>query len=133
MPSRGSTTKIAILDDDRDLRTMLATYFGLHPEVEVLATFASVRQCVDAVPHIELDILIVDYRLPDGTGLEAVRALRRLRAVFRTVMYSGEASIPPLAAAGEIDEFVRKDRTPADLLDAIRRVSCQVLAAEVAG
>lgn len=102
---------------------MLATFLGLRTDVEVLGIFGSVRECVEHLGRIEFDVLITDYHLPDGTGLDAARAARRQHGELRTILFSGDAAAGEMAAPGEIDEFVRKGCLLTDLTVAFHRAA----------
>ena len=45
------------------------------PDIEVVATAATVQEAVQQAKRSQPDLLLVDYYLPDGTGADAVRAM----------------------------------------------------------
>lgn len=102
---------------------MLATFLALRTDVEVLGMFGSVREFVEHLGRIEFDLLVTDYHLPDGTGLDAVRAARRRQPELHTVLFSGDAAAHEVAAAGEIDEFVLKGCQLTELMAAFHQAA----------
>ena len=82
----------ALIVDDEELMTDLleTVVAGLHPSMEVHKAY-SVGQAMDCWQRRKPDFLIVDWNLPDGSGLDI---LRRVRAEDRTVpvvMITGRA------------------------------------------
>jgi len=69
------------------------------------------------------DILVMDVRLPDGSGLDLVRDLRRSGMAGRTRVIIASASVLPAereaALAAGADRFLPKPYRPADLVAAV--------------
>lgn len=80
--------RLALVDDSELVRLGLQTLLGLHRDkIEIVATAASVAEAVRVVPPAKPDVVLLDMRLPDGTGVEACRqliALHPARILFLT-------------------------------------------------
>jgi len=104
-------TRVLILEDDERLRGALArglTRRGY--EVAEAAQLADLR----AIDLARIERAIVDLALPDGSGIDAVRALAAANGVTRIVVLTGYGSIASAVEAvkcGALD-FLAK---PADL------------------
>jgi len=106
----------AVLARSKDIRLSEADVFEA-------VTVSAGRQALLERP---LDLVILDVRLPDGSGLELARELnqRRTSDALRVIIMS--ASVLPedrdAAAAAGCDAFVAKPFHPAELVETIQRL-----------
>lgn len=83
--------KALILDDDSLLADLMETVVGgLYPGVDIFVT-ASVRSALMHWSEHGSDLMIIDWNLPDGSGLEVVRTVREKNRETIIVMVSGRA------------------------------------------
>lgn len=136
------TITVLLTDDHEIIREGLRRAFEREQDLEVIAEAASVAEAIATGCHLSPDVAIVDLRLPDGNGLEVVRALRKHSADMGIVvltMYAGDqqlfdaldagasAFVPKSAPAEEIVAAARHAAaaphafTSADLADAMKR------------
>lgn len=117
--------RLMIVDDDQALRQMLAWHFE---EAGYQVTVAgSCRAALEQARAGVLDLALLDYRLPDGTGLDLLARLQALHPRLATVMMSGSSTAPAGAAAGRgAYAFVRKPVRPPQLDDLLARASAAV-------
>lgn len=78
MPATSPAIRVLIVDDStlvrEGLRAVLATHTG-EPRIEVVGEAASARVGVDEARRLKPDIVLLDVRLPDGSGLDACRQI----------------------------------------------------------
>jgi DNA-binding response OmpR family regulator len=67
---------ILLVDDDNDLRTLLAEQLALHEEFSVQQA-QNVAEALQAVRGDHVDLVIMDVGLPDMDGREGVKLMRR--------------------------------------------------------
>lgn len=71
--------KVLLVDDDPDdrflLREALAAAAGPRLEIQEVTTFSEGRRLVLGRTH---DVYLIDYRLPDGSGLDLIRELHEV-------------------------------------------------------
>ncbi len=82
------------------------------------------RDAIAAVQSLRPDVVLLDLRLPDMLGPEAVQALRSHDPGVKVIMFTAHpdhAALDAALAAGAHGVVV-KDSEPADLVDVIRRV-----------
>ncbi|MBM3685845.1 MAG: response regulator transcription factor [Actinobacteria bacterium] len=136
------TITVLLVDDHELIREGLRRALEREPDVEVIAEAASVAEGLAMGRKTEPSVAIVDLRLPDGNGLDVVRALRAQSADMGIVvltMYAGDnqlfdaldagasAFVPKSAPAEEIVAAARHAAssphsfTSADLADAMKR------------
>jgi two-component system response regulator HydG len=105
-------TSILVVDDDETVRETLADYFdSLGYVVRSAATATAGRQA--AAEHAP-DVVLVDLRLPDASGLTLLEALRADDPELGIVVLTGHADVPTAVRAmqqGALD-FLEK---PVDL------------------
>jgi len=114
------TSRILIVDDDPALRRTLP-----HVLAQSGRSFAECGAVSEAIAHLsaaEFDLILLDYRLPDGTGLAVLDWLASRNRNEAVIMISGEDAID--AAIGALrrgaDDFVRKPYHVAQLQRAVQ-------------
>jgi two-component system OmpR family response regulator len=119
-----SKPNILHVDDDPDIRLLMAgslSEFGYS-----VVTAGTVAEALQLASEFSFSLCILDVRLPDGTGIELCRRLRRLQPDVPIVYYSAYADDAArkeaLSACG--DAFLTKpvsatelEQTVASLLD----------------
>lgn len=116
--------RVFIVDDHPALRAGLRTVFELEPGFGYAGESAGDEQLWPLLARSDASVLLADYHLPSGDGLQLCREARRRHPALRTLLYSAYASPAlslPAAVAG-IDGMVRKDAGARELFDAIRGV-----------
>ncbi len=117
---------VLVVDDDRTVRETLADYFGARGYVtRTAATAGEGRQA--AAAHAP-DVVLVDLRLPDASGLTLLEALRADDPELGVIMLTGHADVATAVRAmqqGALD-FLEK---PVDLeaLDAAVRRAAELV------
>ena len=73
----------------------------------------------------EPDVLLLDFRLPDGSGTEAGRRIRQLHPDVKLIILSHDDSDAAHMAAVEAgaSAFLHKSRAAAEVVEAIRAVA----------
>ncbi len=117
--------KILICDDHELFRDGLAQALPqLDPEAELVhaATAAAALEAADA--HPDLELALVDFRLPDGDGLAVLEALGERLPALPVVMISSaeEPDLVRAALDGGAAGFVPKSSTNEVVLGALRLV-----------
>ncbi len=85
------TRKILIVDDDNDLRTLLAEQLALHEEFKIVAAETAAAG-IAAAKADHVDLVIMDVGLPDMDGREAVKVLRKGGFSSPVIMLTGHDS-----------------------------------------
>ncbi|MFO1284235.1 MAG: response regulator transcription factor [Burkholderiales bacterium] len=117
--------EIGIADDHPIMRTALASSLAeLAPgsRFHEAADAAGALALADA--HPELDLMVVDLKMPGTRGLETVRELRSRAPQIPLVVVSADddpAHVEPLLALG-VSAFVPKSEPPAVIVSAVRLV-----------
>ena len=115
---------VVIIEDERLLAGALAVALPAHADVRVLATAATVRGGIDAVARHRPELVIADFRLPDGDIVDHLPALREAAPGARVLVYTGWADESGLLRTldGGAAGYVEKTSSVEDFADAARRV-----------
>jgi len=86
--------RVLVVDDEPAVRGVIGSMLVRSgAEVQLAATVA---EAVKRLGEGDYDWLVVDYRLPDGTGLDVLRAAAGREPGIRAVMVTGEAEVDGL-------------------------------------
>lgn len=70
-------TKIAIFDDNKNIRNSIQLLLGTHISYEVVGVFSDAENCVRNVRDCGATIVLMDIEMPGRNGIDAVRQLKR--------------------------------------------------------
>jgi DNA-binding NarL/FixJ family response regulator len=120
-----TAVRVVLVDDDPLVRAGLRMILGGAPDIDVVAEAADGQDAVDVVLREAPDVVLMDIRMPRMDGLAATRRLldrgTSARIIVLTTFDTDDMVVTALSygAAG----FLLKDTSPADLVDAVRRVA----------
>ncbi|MDD2804057.1 MAG: response regulator [Elusimicrobiales bacterium] len=116
--------KILIVEDEQDYVNVMTQL--LEPEGYKIAAAGTVKEALNLLEMFTPDLLIVDWNLPDKTGLDLVRELRahkkfkKVRVVMNTIR---DAENDQLAAYMEdVDFYFTKPIKPEIFLGKIKKL-----------
>ena len=66
-----------LVDDHELIRDGLTGVFSAQEDMEVVGAAKTVAEAFDMYEEHEPDVVVTDLQLPDGTGLDVVRRVRR--------------------------------------------------------
>lgn len=116
---------MVLADDHHAVRRNLRALLDLEDDLQVIAEAADISSVLRHVPTHVPHVLVLDLRLPTGSGLQAIRRLRSEVPETEIVVLTMEES-PAFAhralVAGAIG-FVLKDRADVELTQAVRRAA----------
>lgn len=89
--------RVLIVDDHILFREGLATLLSNQPDFKIVGEAGSVQEAVEAAEQSKPDLILMDYGLSDGTGLEAMQAILarqpQAKVVFLTIHESLEYAL----------------------------------------
>jgi DNA-binding NarL/FixJ family response regulator len=115
-----TVVRVLLVDDHELIRKGLRTSFDLEPGTEVGAAAGSVAEALQRFEEVAPDVVVTDLQLPDGTGLDIVRRLRRENprsGLIVLTMHSGDDQIFAAMEAGA-SGFVGKDAPAGEVVKA---------------
>jgi DNA-binding NarL/FixJ family response regulator len=129
--------RILLADDHPVVREGLRGMLAAEPDIDVVGAAASGAEAVALCRSLAPDVILMDLRMPDGDGAEAIAAITAERHAARIIVlttYDTDADILRAVESGAAG-YLLKDTRRADLLQAIRAAARgeTVLAPLVAG
>jgi DNA-binding NarL/FixJ family response regulator len=113
--------RVLLVDDHQLLTGSLSQLLAHEPDMEVVGVAGTVAEA-KAMTRERLDVVLMDYRLPDGTGAEAARAIKarwpNARVVMLTAINDDETVLESIQAGA--DGYLTKDRAVEDVVGAVR-------------
>jgi DNA-binding NarL/FixJ family response regulator len=119
------STRVLICDDHEVVREGLRGLIGRQTGMSVVGEAGTVAESIDAAARAKPDVVIMDVRLPDGSGVEACRTIREARPETRVIMLTSYADDEALFAsiiAGASGYLLKQTRGQA-VVDAILAVA----------
>jgi DNA-binding NarL/FixJ family response regulator len=116
--------RVLCVDDHEVVREGIALKLNLQQDMQVVASAATGEQAVALFERERPDVTLMDLQLPAMTGLEAIRAIRRIDPAARIVvltMYQGEEDIYRALQAGAAT-YLLKGTLSNDLVRIVREV-----------
>ncbi|MEN3306124.1 MAG: hypothetical protein V7603_2326 [Micromonosporaceae bacterium] len=117
--------RVLVVEDHQVVAEGLVMLLEDQPDLDVVGWAGSVARAGQAAAAQPLDVAIVDYRLPDGTGVEAVAAMRASRPELAVVFLSADDSDDAVLRALEAGAsgYLVKSASGADVAAAVRRAA----------
>ena len=119
------STTVLLVDDHELIRQGLRRAFERAADFEVVGEAGSIADAFRKLEALTPDVVVVDMRLPDGSGLDIVKAARKARADLGIVvltMYAGDEQLFGALDSGA-SAFVPKDAPTDDVLSAARHAA----------
>jgi len=116
-----SLLRVVVLEDDADTRAFFEGCVGAHPALELAASFGLLAPARAWFVQHQADVLLTDLALPDGHGLELIRALAAAQPSCEVIvvsMFGDEDSVLACVEAGAVG-YLHKDSTPSDVAQTI--------------
>ena len=120
-----NSTRVLLCDDHEVVREGLRTLLSRHQDIAVVGEAGTMAEAIEAAAKAKPDVVIMDVRLPDGSGVEACRAIREARPETRVIMLTSYADDEALFAsiiAGASGYLLKQTRGQA-VVDAIQAVA----------
>jgi two-component system, NarL family, response regulator DevR len=120
-----SDIRLLLVDDHKVVRLGLASLFSTVPGVAVVGQAGSMAEALSQVRRCRPDVVIMDVRLPDGSGAEACRDIRSASPATHVVMltsYADEDAVIASVVAGAAG-YLLKQTDPARIVEAVQAVS----------
>jgi two-component system response regulator DevR len=116
--------RVMLVDDHEVVRGGVRAMLQATDDIIVTAEAASVQEAIDEAIRSRPDVVVMDVRLTDGSGIEATRQIRADRPATRVLMLTSFADDEALFASimAGASGYVLKQVNAAELLRAIRAV-----------
>jgi DNA-binding NarL/FixJ family response regulator len=116
--------RLLVVDDHEVVRQGLVSLLDRRERFQVVAEAGTAAEAVEMTRKFEPDLVIMDVRLPDGSGIEACREIRAEFPATRVVIltsYPDEEAVLSAIIAGASGYLLKQIRSR-DLLSALESV-----------
>ncbi len=124
MSPKSPPLRVMLVDDHEIVRNGIRAMLDAQDDIIVTTEAGSVREAIDEAARTRPDVIVMDVRLSDGSGIEATREIRANRAETKVLMLTSFADDEALFASimAGASGYVLKQVKSGDLLRAIRAV-----------
>jgi DNA-binding NarL/FixJ family response regulator len=121
----GDPIRVLIVEDHRVVAEGLTALINHQADMKVVGEAGTVAESVPAAAELGPDVVLLDFRLPDGTGAQAAAAIREIRPEAKLIFLTREDSDAARFAAVQsgASAFIHKSKAASEVVDAIRDVA----------
>lgn len=87
----GQKTGVLLVDDHEVVRVGLRSLLSREPTIEVVGEAGTAAEAVAQAARLQPDVIIMDVRLPDRSGVEACREIRSTDPNIQIIMLTSHA------------------------------------------
>jgi len=124
MTPKSPPLRVMLVDDHEIVRDGIRAMLEAQDDIVVTTEAGTVRDAIDEAARARPDVIVMDVRLTDGSGIEATREIRAARSATKVLMLTSFADDEALFASimAGASGYVLKQVKSGDLLHAIRAV-----------
>lgn len=120
--SEDDPVRVLVVDDQQLIRDGIASLLNIQPGVTVVGTAHDGKAAIEAALQREPHVVLMDVRMPEMDGVEAVAILRQRAPMIRVIMlttFDDEQYVVQALRAGAAG-YLLKDLPAAELAHAVR-------------
>ena len=123
-PDTHTPIRVFIVDDHPVVRLGLTHLLGQDPGIEVCGEAEQVKEAVEKLDKARPDVAIVDLALPDTSGIDLIKHLKRHWIGVKIIVVSTypETAYGPLALEAGANIYINKHEAMDEILQAIHAV-----------
>lgn len=116
--------RLLIADDHPVVRAGLASMLSCYPELEVIGGVAGGAAALAAIKQSPIDVLLLDLRMPEMSGVETIRAVKLITSPPKVVVLTSFETDDEIyqAILGGADGYLLKASSDEEILAAIHTV-----------
>jgi two-component system response regulator DevR len=117
--------RVFVVDDHEVVRRGLMDLLDAVDDIEIAGEAGTVEDAIGRIPGSDVDVAVLDVRLPDGTGIDIARTVRERHSSIQCLMltsFDDEDALLNAILAGAAG-YLLKQVKGLDLIDAVRRVA----------
>jgi len=120
-----SVIRVMLVDDHEVVREGLKALLNRREGMTVVGEAGSVAQSVKVAASVKPDVVVMDLRLPDGTGIEACREIRSELPGTKVIMLTSYADEEAIMSSilGGASAYLLKQTRGSQLAEAIEGVA----------
>ena len=117
--------RVLVVDDERLFAELMRVALARASEIEVVGVMHDVKTATNAATTLQPAVVLSDYHLPDGTGADLARSLRRTTPDTSVLILTGDPStgvLADVARSGAVGHLT-KSRDLDDVVSAVRQAA----------
>jgi two-component system, NarL family, response regulator DevR len=118
------TLRVLLVDDHEVVRVGVRALIERHPDMEVIGEASTVREAIEGTERLRPDVVLLDVRLPGGSGVDACREIKNrwpeTKIIMLTSFAEDETILDAIACGAE--GYVLKQIGSAQLIEALEKV-----------
>jgi two-component system, NarL family, response regulator DevR len=118
------TLRVLLVDDHEVVRVGVRALIERHPDMEVIGEASTVREAIEGTERLQPDVVLLDVRLPGGSGVDACREIKNrwpeTKIIMLTSFAEDETILDAIACGAE--GYVLKQIGSAQLIEALEKV-----------
>ncbi len=116
--------RVLVVDDHEVVREGLRVIFQEESDISLVGEASSSAECLNSLSRLKPDVILMDIKMPDGDGFQALKKIREKNPEIRVIMLTGFGSGLYLSEAlhAEASGFITKDCPGRLVCNAIRVV-----------
>src|SRR4051794_19291529 len=99
----GEPLRVVVADDEEDMRVLLTGQLSLVGRCDVVGEAVDGEHAVQLFRALDPDVVVLDQRMPNLTGIEAAAVMRDERPDVRLVLYTAYADPSIRSEAERLD------------------------------
>ncbi|MEJ7669087.1 MAG: response regulator transcription factor [Casimicrobiaceae bacterium] len=117
--------KILFADDNPTMRDIIRDFIETEPDMVVAGHAETGRLATELACRDDWDVVLLDLTLPDQSGVETLKEIRRCRPLLPVLIVSGfpESQYGAKVIKAGANGYLAKERIPQELVAAIRAVT----------
>jgi DNA-binding NarL/FixJ family response regulator len=116
--------RVIIVDDDPGIRVTLKRWLTLHKDLKVVGEATNGREGVALARSVKADVIVMDVRMPEMTGIEATHELRTTGVETPILIFTAEDSLgDQLDGLRNIRFLAKHGSGPRETIAAIRSLA----------
>lgn len=122
------TVRVALVDDHQPFRERLRALLQRDARIAIVAEAGSGQEMLDIAQTVEVDVVLMDIKLPGMSGIECTRRLLAMRPGTRIIGLSAFADphyVKAMLKAGAAGQFTKGDAGSETLVQAIHAASAE--------
>jgi len=121
-PVVAQRTRVLIVDDHRAFSEALAIAVGMQGDLACVGGAGSIEEALRLASEASPDIVLMDVRLPDGDGIDAIARVRAAAPEALVLILTGHTDVDVLARAASAGAsgFLPKESSISAIIETIR-------------
>jgi DNA-binding NarL/FixJ family response regulator len=117
--------RVLVADDHAVVRKGVRQILEDAADIVVVDEAGSIKEVLKQTRNLEFDVLLLDIKMPDGNGLEALKQIKGIKPDAKVCILSffPEHQYAIRAFRSGASGYLTKDSAPDELVQAVRRVS----------